>query len=180
MNEQRTQAYLNLIEQLLNCASGAEFQCLSDNQELLDRELVQVTNQLAARLGQNGKQEQANFLNSLAAFLADGLGISKDEIGKPPTANPEDYFNFLMQVLQVTQDSNSNPEVVYPLLQNNLDKLDETFAEILYQRATATLPTLESEKAYGLAGVIFNFSGLIKQFPLGNKASNLEIAIKGY
>ncbi len=45
MNEQSTEAYLNLIEQLLNCVSEAELQqCLTDNQELLDRELVQVMN----------------------------------------------------------------------------------------------------------------------------------------
>ena len=41
MNKQRTQAYFNLIEQLLNCASEAKLQkCLTDNQELLERELV--------------------------------------------------------------------------------------------------------------------------------------------
>ena len=58
MNEQRTQAYLNLIQQLLNCASEAQLQqCLTDNQELLDRKLVQGMNQVATRLEQNGEWE---------------------------------------------------------------------------------------------------------------------------
>ena len=54
MNEQRTQVYLTLIEQLLNCASEAKLQtCLTDNQELLDRELVQGMNQVVMAAGGN-------------------------------------------------------------------------------------------------------------------------------
>ena len=52
MNEQHTQAYLNLIEQQLNCASQRELQqCFTDNQEFLERKLVQGMNQvvMAAR-----------------------------------------------------------------------------------------------------------------------------------
>lgn len=54
MNEQRTEAYLNLIEQLLNCASEAELQqSLTDNQDLLDPELMQGMNQVAMAPGGN-------------------------------------------------------------------------------------------------------------------------------
>ncbi len=90
------------------------------------------------------------------------------------------YLNFLIQVLQTSKEGNSNPEVVYLLLQNNFEKLDDTFAEILYQWAITTLPTLESKQIYGVAEVIFDFSKLIQEFTLGNRGSNLEIAIKGY
>ncbi len=170
MNEQRIQAYLTLIQQLLNCTSEAEWQqCLTDNQELLDQELVQVMLEVAEDLTTQGYLDKANFLMNLAGQMM-GVYDNKSEV----------QLKFLLQVLQTTEQSNSNPEVVYPLLQNNLDKLDETFAEGLYQWATATLPTLESEQAYGVAEVIFEFSTLIVQFPLGNRGSNLEIAIKGY
>ena len=90
------------------------------------------------------------------------------------------YLNFLIQVLQTSKEGNSNPEVVYLLLQNNFEKLDDTFAEILYQWAITTLPTLESKQIYGVAEVIFDFSKLIQEFTLGNRGSNLEIAIKCY
>ncbi|MGB5636653.1 MAG: CHAT domain-containing protein [Waterburya sp.] len=93
---------------------------------------------------------------------------------------PQEYLTFLQEVLLTTAASNSNPEVVYPLLQNNLDKLDETFAEILYQWGIDTLPTLESEQAYEVTRVIFGFSALIQQFPFGNRRSNLEMVINGY
>ena len=42
MNEQRTQAYVNLIEQLLACAEGEELNILQANQELIDSEFLQV------------------------------------------------------------------------------------------------------------------------------------------
>ena len=45
----------------------------------------------------------------------------------------ETYFNFLEEVLNAIADSDTDPQVVYPLLAENLDKLDENFAEILEQ-----------------------------------------------
>jgi hypothetical protein len=51
MNEQRTQAYLNLINQLLTCNNGDEPRILQENQELVDEELVQVMVAVAQCLG---------------------------------------------------------------------------------------------------------------------------------
>ncbi len=96
------------------------------------------------------------------------------------TTTPEDYFNFLMSVFQTITDSNSNPEVVYPLLENNQNKLDETLAELLSARATSFFTSNLSPQAVEIAGVIFEFSRLITNFPFGNRKNNLEIAIKGY
>ncbi len=54
MNEQHTQVCLNPIEQLFNCARKKKLQpCLTDNQELLARELVQGMNQVAMAAGGN-------------------------------------------------------------------------------------------------------------------------------
>ncbi|MEQ9238689.1 hypothetical protein [Coleofasciculus sp. E2-BRE-01] len=68
-------------------------------------------------------------------------------------------------------------QVVYPLLQENLHLLDDNFARILRDWATAKLAEVEAEQAQAIAAVIGNFSNLIKQFPLGSQANNLEIAI---
>ena len=51
MNEQRTQAYLNLINQLLSCNDGDEPRILQENRELLDEGLVQVMVAVAQCLG---------------------------------------------------------------------------------------------------------------------------------
>lgn len=51
MNEQRTQTYLNLINQLLSCNDGDEPRILQENRELLDEGLVQVMVAVAQCLG---------------------------------------------------------------------------------------------------------------------------------
>lgn len=51
MNEQRTQAYLNLINQLLSCNNSDEPRILQENRELLDEGLVQVMVAVAQCLG---------------------------------------------------------------------------------------------------------------------------------
>lgn len=42
MNEQPTQAYLNLINLLLSCNQGDVPQILPENEELLDRGLIEI------------------------------------------------------------------------------------------------------------------------------------------
>ena len=64
MNEQRAQAYVNLIEQLLTCANGEEPNILQANQELIDPEFLQVMENYAT-----GLEEQGN--NTPAAWLRD-------------------------------------------------------------------------------------------------------------
>ncbi|MBE9214965.1 CHAT domain-containing protein [Plectonema cf. radiosum LEGE 06105] len=81
---------------------------------------------------------------------------------------------FFMQVLQLSLDSDANHEIVYPVLQENLDKIDQRLVSIL--RNMAEHNQLNAEAAYGISG----FSSLIQMFPLGNKANNIEIAIAGY
>ncbi len=162
MNEER-RAYQEIIAQLLNCDSNEELQqVLNTNWELVDAGLVQMMRQVAEELKD---RNAADFLIALACQLAELPKI-------------EEYGNFLMQVLKATEESKGDPNVVlYPLLQRNLDKLDEFLARVLQARATETLAKVESEEANDLAAVIVEFSNLIQQFHLGNRLSNLEIAI---
>jgi CHAT domain-containing protein len=88
----------------------------------------------------------------------------------------QDYLNFLMEVLQKVQE-NPNPQLTYPFLAQNLDKLDENLINVLDNWAKNTLSSVEAETATSIAGDIVNFSNLIAQFPLGNIDINKEIAI---
>ncbi|MFM5942842.1 MAG: DUF3110 domain-containing protein, partial [Dolichospermum sp.] len=93
------------------------------------------------------------------------------------TFNQQDYLNFLMETLQKIEE-NPNPQVIYTFWAQNLDKLDDNLINILYH---FTLAQVTPEQAYSIAKeVIFNFSKLIQEFPLGNIAINKEIAITGY
>jgi tetratricopeptide (TPR) repeat protein len=173
MDEQRLQAYLTLINALLTCPSGEEGQILQDNAEFVDAGLVATMAQVAEALAERGDENAAQFLIGLANQLGEFLGLSAS------TATPGAQLRFLMQVLQATLESRGNPQVVYPLLQQNLHLLDDNFAQILYDWGTATLAEVETEQAQFITATIGEFSNLIGQFPLGSQPTNLEIAIKG-
>ncbi|MEH2024159.1 CHAT domain-containing protein [Nostoc sp.] len=176
--KQRLQEYIKLIEELLNCSDGEETEILSANSELVDAGLLQVMAQVAEELEADGEQDAASFLRHLSSQLTEALG--RDEI--PNSVNPscQDYVQFLEKVLQATADSNSDSKVLYPLLQKNLDKLDNNFIHILERWVSIQFSEAEAEIAEKIATVIGNFSNLIAQFTLGNQASNIEIAIIGY
>ena len=178
MDEERLQAYVNLINEILNCPDGEEVERLKAQPELLDTGLLAAMGQYVEYLRRQGDETRANFLSNFARQLAEALGISS------PAASSEEEgkarLKFLMEILQATAESNGNPEVVYPLLQAKQDQLDDTFSEMLRRWAEATLAEVGEEQAQGIAVVLSEFSNLIQKFPLGNKASNLEIAITGY
>lgn len=108
--------------------------------------------------------------------------FERKENPQPVTSSnysPQDYQDFLSEVLQITLKSYGNPEVVYPFLEANLDKLDLNFANVLRNLAT-TMSEAEVSVVENFATFIFGFSNLIREFPLGNKAANVEISIAGY
>ncbi len=57
MNEQRQQAYVNLIERLLNSPSGEEPQILEANRDLVDADFLQVLDAVAQILSQQGERK---------------------------------------------------------------------------------------------------------------------------
>ncbi|MDE5112762.1 MAG: tetratricopeptide repeat protein, partial [Trichodesmium sp. St15_bin1_1] len=97
----------------------------------------------------------------------------------PDQLHPQ--LDFLVQVLRVTAESKGDSKVIYPFLQQNLDKLDDNFADILRNWATAKFSEVEADVAESIALCLVQFSSiLIEQFPLGSKANNMEIGIAGY
>ena len=184
MNEQRQQAYFNLIQRLLSCPNGEEQEILSANYDLVDVGLLQAIQTVVKVFSQRGSEKAANSANrlrNLITQIAQALKIPQSPQTQGRTENLDAYIEFLQQVLQATAESGGDAQVVYPLLENNTDKLDGMLVEILRQgiwRQGRTNRLREAE-AY-LAPHFFNFSNLIQQFRLGNKASNMEIAITGY
>ncbi|MGL5063905.1 MAG: hypothetical protein ACRC62_28290, partial [Microcoleus sp.] len=185
MNQERQEAYLNLIQQLLNCPNGEEPEILAANRELLDADFLQVLEAVAQVFSQNGEENTANWLRNLGNQLVEALNLSlpvnqAQNLESLSESDFQVYLEFLLQVLQATSDSSGNAQVVYSLLAANTDKIDLTLAEILRLWASATLAEVEADIAQSTVADIGNFSNLIGQFPLGNKASNMEISIAGY
>ena len=170
MDEQRLAAYLELIQALLWCPNGEENDILNANRELVDADFVQVIKVEATKMAAEGNSNAA-WLQNLAAKLTNSVSS---------TATPEEYLSFWEEVLQATIESDVNPQVVYPILQQNFDKLDLNFAQILQSWATSKFTEVTSEEAVSIAADIGNFGTLINQFPLGRRAWNLEIGIACY
>jgi len=86
-------------------------------------------------------------------------------------------LQFLGEVLQATAESNGDAAVVHPLLQQNLEKLDLTFAQTLKTWATETLETATYTDREAIAKNLCNFDLIISSFRHGSRANNIEIAI---
>ena len=175
MDEQRIQAYLQLIFSVLKCPDGQEIELLEANPDLVDGGLLEGMALVAADLAEKGNQNAADWLLNFASQLAKALGISSS------SATREEYlaFLFLQELLDAEYESNGNPQAVDRVLQRHLNKLDTHFAQILQEVGTGFI-SQHPEDAESIVALIENISIRIEEFPLGNIANNREIAIAGY
>ncbi|NEO41202.1 MAG: CHAT domain-containing protein [Moorea sp. SIOASIH] len=97
-----------------------------------------------------------------------------------PDNTSDTQLDFLLKVLKATTESRGDKQVVYPLLAANIEKLNHKLAEKLRAFATSKLAEVKPYQSKLLAADIGSFSTLIQELPLGDKASNIEIAITGY
>ena len=104
--------------------------------------------------------------------MTGGLGFGKPKDGKPSGKNSRQFFE---QVLDAS--GTGNRERVYRLLDENEDKLNDNFAQLVREDAEVKLSRLNPRQRGNLAQKLWLFSGFIDEFPKGNRASNLEIAI---
>ena len=156
--KKRIKTYVELINKLSSSPSEEVNNILAANLDLVDAGLVQVMAKYAEYLEKQGNNNAANYLMEMAKELAKILGISQENsetLSCQPKATQEEYLKFLMKVLQATSDSNWDSKVVYPIFQQNLDKLDEFLAQILTAWATQKLAEVEAEEAKNITTVIF-------------------------
>ncbi|TRU55931.1 MAG: hypothetical protein EWV56_19445 [Microcystis aeruginosa Ma_QC_C_20070823_S13D] len=140
MNEQRAQAYVNLIAQLLTCADGEEPNILQANQELIDPQFLQVMENYATGLEEQGNNNPAAWLRDMVQQLGQFLNLQAVSI--------EEYQKFLSEVLQAEFESDGNPTVVYPILQRRQHLLNDTFAQLLQQWARYRFSQGKAEEVF--------------------------------
>ncbi|MEG4147337.1 hypothetical protein [Microcoleus sp. Pol12B5] len=181
MEENRAQAYLQLIHTLLNAPNGEEAQILQDNSELLDRGFLETCELVASTLAEQGGENGAKFLRHLASYLAQIIEINDDgDSNNSASENFQEYANFFLELLQAEQDSNGDTAVIHSMLEGRQHLLNVTFAETLQQVAQKLIAGENSETISSIIGLIENLSIHISEFPRGNIANNIEIAITGY
>ena len=137
-----------------------------------------------SKIASQGDKSAVEWFSKIAAQVEPGI-VETDSEQYVESLSEEEiqvYLEFLVEVLQATGGSRGDSQVVYPLLEKNIDKLNEVFQEVFRRWGTAYLEELKVDEAKYLyiAATIFLFSNLIGQFTLGKKASNIEIAITGY
>ncbi|MEG4959220.1 MULTISPECIES: CHAT domain-containing protein [unclassified Microcoleus] len=180
MEETRAQAYLLLLVTLLNCPKGEKQQILQANLELVDSGFLQVCEVVAEKLAEEGQENQANYLRNLASQIGQFLGINNEgDSDHSEIENSQEYENFILDLLQAEEESNSDIKVIYPMLAGRQHLLNDRFAEIL-QQVTRKLIAEHPEASESILALIGNLSNHISKLPLGKKANNLEIAITGY
>jgi len=80
MDEQRMNAYYQLIKKLLQCSNGEEVQILNAHSELLDPGFLQEIIELVKEFDDDGNQNAVNFLINLALQLGESLGSDRQPI----------------------------------------------------------------------------------------------------
>ncbi|WP_083389727.1 CHAT domain-containing tetratricopeptide repeat protein [Trichormus sp. NMC-1] len=175
---QRQKAYFKLIKQLLNCP-GKEMKILRKHPHLLDAGLVETIDMVAQIRGNQGDIRSADFLNYLANWLVEELGLYRDE----PSAT-DNFIRppaFLGKILSVIAQNKGNQQAVYSLLQANLDQLNENFYEQFNYWINFNLINNDSitEQVILVGLGIVDFCIILWAFPFGNRAINLEISITG-
>jgi tetratricopeptide (TPR) repeat protein len=180
MEETRAQAYLQLIETLLNCPNGEERQILQANLELVDSGFLQVCEVVAENLAEEGQENAASFLRNLTSQVGQFLGMNDEgDSDNSEGENPREYAKFILELLQAEQDSNSDIKVIYPMLAGRQHLLNASFAKTL-QQGIQKLIAEHPEAIESILGLFGNLSIHISEFPQGKRANNLEIAITGY
>lgn len=185
MNEHRQSQYLKLIEELLSCPIEQEPEVWGANQELIDEGLISTMEQVAVTLKAQGEEEQASFLTNVATFLVESLTWLKGIEEKATKlarhkSHKVEKAEFLKRILQIIHLADGSQHFLYPLLAENLDKIDDDFAQISDGAVSAYLSEVSFERSSIIASVVGTFSNRIQDFPGGKKASCLEIAIAGY
>jgi tetratricopeptide (TPR) repeat protein len=87
---------------------------------------------------------------------------------------------FLLTVLQSVDEGNCNPDIIYPLFRQKLNLLDLDILEIFRDWVNTRFAELDRAQQKLIATDICNLGNLIQEFPLGNKAINMEWSIEFY
>jgi CHAT domain-containing protein/tetratricopeptide (TPR) repeat protein len=174
MNEPNQDKYINLIDSLFNCKNEDEVNIiLAKNKDILNQDFLQFITEIATKFERNGDSNKANLWRMLLSQLS--LKVNQASADKI-----EEYHHFIQQVLQQVVKCNNNPSLFYTFLAQNVDKINQDFANCLKQSTQFHLHSLNPKEAQEFATILINFGVLMYQFSNGNRANNLEISIVAY
>ncbi|WP_434222710.1 CHAT domain-containing protein [Limnospira platensis CENA597] len=171
MDEQRVQAYLSLIEKLLECPGGEELQILNGHLELVDEGFVQVCELVAAQLQEEGQDNNAGFLRNVAQQV--GAFLARRGTGEMSKRQQQ----FGRQLLQAENEGGTT--AVHQVMRQNMRLIVPALGDVIAQFVQGLL-TQNPDQAEPLAALVEDTCNSIQRFPYGQYAEALEIAIRGY
>ena len=150
MDENRVRAYLNLIQSLLTCPSGAELELLQEHSELLDSNLIEVMQQVASRMAADG-EPNAGFLQQLAQQISQALAAEAQEGNAEGNSA---YLPLIQQLLSCPSGEEAQ------ILQDNSPLLDAGFL----QACEAVVATLAQQGNENNANFLRNLASQVGEF----------------
>ena len=166
MNEQKSKAYLELIDQLLSCPQGQEMMIMQTNVELGDKGLLAAMSAVAEQMDRQGNSD-ADWLRKFAAQLEQA---SLEEV---------DARQFGTETLQLVLDTRSDPQTIYSVWEEQQTRFNEVFLTELPTVAAQIFAKNAEHKAV-IASILADFGTLINQFELDKRWLNLELGIAAY
>jgi hypothetical protein len=150
MNQQHLSAYLNLIQTLLSCPDGEEWNVLHQHEELVNAEFVQFMEQVSQQLASDGKLEAAKFLHYWVGQLNHILVQAKNS---PHSDNDvQVYFNLIQALLDCSEGKEGE------ILAENKDLVDSHFVYLMRQVARQMARRGEKETAIYLSNLAAEIS----------------------
>lgn len=132
-------------------------------------------------------QEAAKFLNlkpfPQALFFDNLNNISNSDISseEETTISYFEYVDFLLESLdKLVGLTSPDPDAVYPFFEQNLRLIDDNLPQVFDFWAKEFISTIDQDFVFVFAARISFFSTLIQDFPQGNLATNIEIALVGF
>lgn len=112
--------------------------------------------------------------------MSSNLSIVDSQVIDKLELRRSQQLEFLLTVLSSINESNDNSDIIYQLFQQNLDLLGLDIIDVFRNWANDTFAEIDRADQKLIASGLVNFGNLIQQFPLGNKAENLELSIACY
>jgi hypothetical protein len=152
MNKAVLSADLNLIQALLNCPQGEEWELLKRHEQLINPELLQVMSQIAASLGAEGAIADADKLRYWENQLAQVIAPTKPTAPQPtatqpsstappqPTSYPTPYLNLIQALLDCPEGQETT------LLKANQGLVNAELVQVM-QSVGAQLETRGNQQA---------------------------------
>lgn len=140
MNQQHLRTYLNLIQQLLACPSGEEWILLRQNEALVTPELVQVMEQVATQLVNQGNLKEGKFLHNLAGQIHH-LFVAQTVSPQSGEDHTQVYLELIKALLACPKGSENE------LLAANQDLIGPGLVQMMQQVAAQMAANGEQETA---------------------------------